>query len=100
MGGHVLKCWPNYFQAIVEGRKNFEVRYDDRGFQAGDKVTLREYDPNGLTESSSYSGREIEATIGYVLHNTPPRSAEALVPGYVAFSLLDLKFIGGGGRWK
>lgn len=97
MSAHGLKTWPVYFQAIIDGRKNFEVRYDDRGFQTGDTVILREYDPDRI--ATPYSGREVHATIGYVLHNTPPRSAQALTTGYVVFSLLDLHFVGGKGVW-
>jgi hypothetical protein len=38
---HILKCWPEYFDAIERGDKNFDVRRDDRGFQKGDEVVLR-----------------------------------------------------------
>ena len=29
MTEHVLKCWPQYFDAVKRGEKNFEVRRDD-----------------------------------------------------------------------
>lgn len=46
---HRLKTWPSYWQAIDEGRKNFEVRRDDRGFQVGDLLILECFDPkNGV----------------------------------------------------
>lgn len=84
---HELKTWPQFFQAIVDGRKNFEVRYDDRGYQAGDHVLLREYESD-LVER--YSGRTISARIGYVLAHPSGRRGEHL-NGYVVFSLLDIK---------
>lgn len=40
---HHLKTLPEYFQAVIDGRKPFEVRKDDRGFKPGDKVILEEY---------------------------------------------------------
>ena len=40
---HHLKTKPEYFQAIIEGIKPFEIRYNDRNFQKGDKVILEEY---------------------------------------------------------
>ena len=91
---HALKTWPDFFQAIADGRKNFEVRYDDRGFQAGDMVVLREWDPNhhasGLSiADTQYTGRSITATIGYVLHQ-PVGGVGATLNGYVVFSLLDI----------
>ncbi|MBD5585525.1 MAG: DUF3850 domain-containing protein [Clostridia bacterium] len=41
---HHLKTMPEYFQATIDGRKNFEVREDDRGFKVGDNVILEEYE--------------------------------------------------------
>ena len=35
---HELKCEAPYFQAILDGIKNFELRLNDRGFQVGDKI--------------------------------------------------------------
>ena len=43
MRKHSLKTAVPYFDAIVRGEKKFEVRRDDRGFQAGDKLLLRKY---------------------------------------------------------
>jgi hypothetical protein len=84
---HHLKCWPDFYEAIVDGRKNFEVRYDDRGFQAGDKVYLREYDPKS---GGRFTGRRCTAVIGYVLSNPVGRRGDSL-NGYVVFSLLELE---------
>ena len=85
MAHHELKTWPAYFAAVVEGRKTFEIRNDrDRGFQTGDTVTLREYEPSLGTfklEVLKYSGRKHEARVGYV-------TTWEQKPGYVVFSLL------------
>lgn len=37
---HILKCEETYFLALLEGRKNFEVRRNDRGFQTGDAIVV------------------------------------------------------------
>lgn len=42
---HTVKCWPNYFDAIARGDKPFDVRRDDRGYQKGDILDLRRFDP-------------------------------------------------------
>lgn len=60
---HQLKVWPEYFQPIIEGRKTFEVRVDDRGFQTGDILILYEYDP----EKRRKTGRGTARRIGYIL---------------------------------
>jgi hypothetical protein len=43
---HELKCWPEPFQAILDGRRRFEFRRDDRGYAVGDILDLREWDPH------------------------------------------------------
>ena len=76
---HELKILSPYFDAVISGRKTFEIRQDDRGFQAGDSVTLNEYDPEGM----KYTGRKYHAMIGYV-------TAYEQQPGYAVFSLLPV----------
>lgn len=83
---HELKILPPYFEAVIDGRKTFEIRKDDRGFQSGDTVTLREYDPGNKgyyrSEEEMYTKRKYNATIGYV-------SAYEQKPGWVVFSLRE-----------
>jgi ASC-1-like (ASCH) protein len=74
---HILKTLPVYFERVWNGEKTFEVRKNDRGFQAGDKVVLHEW-----TEKNGYTNRMIYATINYVLHGF-----EGLSDGYVVFSI-------------
>ena len=61
---HDLKLFTKYFQAVVDGRKRSEVRYNDRNYQVGDTITLREGQPglNGF----EYTGRTISARISYI----------------------------------
>lgn len=60
---HELKTWPKYFRPLARGEKNFEVRRNDRNFQVGDTLTLREYDP----DTKTYTGAETDRTVTYVL---------------------------------
>ncbi len=57
------KIWPEYFSAILEGKKTFELRLNDFVVEAGDALLLREWDP----ATQEYTGREIEKEVGYVL---------------------------------
>ena len=61
---HQLKTWPNYFQAILRGDKNFEVRKNDRNYQCGHELLLREYNP----ERKEYTGRILHRRVKYILH--------------------------------
>lgn len=58
---HELKCWPEYFGPILDGRKTFEVRKNDRGFKAGHTLHLREWRPQ--IEGGYYTGRETHVRV-------------------------------------
>lgn len=40
---HHLKTLPEYFQAVIDGKKPMEFRYNDRGFKPGDNCILEEF---------------------------------------------------------
>lgn len=73
---HELKCWPQYFCAVRANEKKFEVRRDDRGFQKGDTLRLREWDPD---MGGRYTGNDEFRKIKYVLTG----GQFGLEPGYV-----------------
>jgi len=76
---HELKCWPVFFESIVEGWKTFDLRKDDRGgFHVGQRIRLREWEPTG----GGYTGRCIEVTVTYVTHG-----GWGLLPGYVCMGI-------------
>lgn len=45
MAEHILKTWPNAFDAVRDGSKRFEWRRDDRGYEVGDVLVLKRWDP-------------------------------------------------------
>lgn len=60
---HELKTWPEYFQAVADGRKRFEIRFNDRGYKVGDTLLLREWH----REQQQYTGRELRMKVTYLL---------------------------------
>lgn len=64
---HELKTWPAFFAAIRDGDKTFEVRLNDRGFQRGDVLRLREWRPVTDEGRSGYTGNDEWRTVTYVL---------------------------------
>jgi len=78
---HDLKTWPDFFAALWRGEKTFELRKDDREFQAGDTLLLREW-----SKAGGYTGRAIRADVTYLLGGSWP----GLMPGYVVMGLFQL----------
>ncbi len=59
---HEKKVWPEYFQKIFEGKKNYELRLADWNCQEGDILVLQEWD----SKTSKFTGRAIEKEVTYV----------------------------------
>ena len=57
------KCWPDYFQAILEGRKSFELRLADFECKQGDILVLKEFNP----KTKQFTGRLLEKEVVSVL---------------------------------
>jgi ASC-1-like (ASCH) protein len=57
------KVWPEYFEAIVSGKKKFELRLQDFDVSEGDELVLKEWDP--LT--ATYTGRTLEKKVAHVV---------------------------------
>jgi len=84
MTEHELKTWPKYFEAIITGKKNFDIRRSgdmcDRRFLTGDTLLLREWNP----ESEEYTGRKFCVNVDSVYKDFP---WGGIVGGYVVMSI-------------
>lgn len=61
---HELKCWDEFIFDVATGKKPFEVRKDDRGFNVGDTLILKGW--NNLF--AEYTDKVVEAEITYILN--------------------------------
>lgn len=59
---HELKILPKYFDAVNCGKKNFEIRINDRDYQEHDELVLKEW------YRGKYTGRECHRWVGYIYH--------------------------------
>lgn len=59
---HELKILHEYFEAVTSGRKQFEIRKNDRGFKVGDQLILCEHD----LWVDEFTGRSYKAEITYI----------------------------------
>lgn len=57
------KCWPEFFEKILKGEKNFDLRLADFDVKEGDILVLKEFNP----KTKQYTGRVIEKKVNYVL---------------------------------
>ena len=76
---HDLKILPEYFEPVLDGRKKFEIRKNDREFNVGDTLLLREW------YSNEYTGREVRRKVTYVLP-----TAVGLAKDYVILSIEEV----------
>ena len=59
---HELKILPLYFEAVARREKTFEIRVNDRNFNVGDTLLLKEW------EHGNYTGREISRYVNYIYY--------------------------------
>lgn len=83
---HELKVWIDYYADIRDGKKNFEVRYNDRDFQVGDILQLHEY--NNL--ENYYTGYWVTKVVEYILKDT----TFGLKENWIVMGIGDIKTSG------
>jgi len=107
---HELKTWPDPFVALRCGRKTFEFRRDDRGFDPGNVLVLKEWVPRREWEGGTpyppgfapdlgphtvewakeppgkYTGRELRRSVSYLARGP----AWGIPEGFVVMSLQSL----------
>ena len=92
MTTHRLRTWPEYFSAVADGSKPFEIRDDDRDFKVGDELLLLEWTPPGRDDPAGYTGGTVLARITYIADGAC--QPFALLDGYVVLGL-SLISVGG-----
>ena len=66
MQTHTIKLSEHYENAVLSGEKNFEVRYNDRGYQKGDRINFKVVDNLGVEMPSPLELKTYEIT--YLIH--------------------------------
>ena len=80
---HELKIKEQFADAIYKGDKNFEVRYNDRGYQKGDIIRFCAIDEFKM-EIYSHPIKDMAYKITYVL------SGWGIREGYVVFGIREI----------
>ena len=80
---HELKISDWYFSAVATGLKPYEVRKDDRGYQLGDKLRLREI----CHDTGEYTSREFTTPpIRHMLYGSKQFKWLGIKDGFVVLS--------------
>lgn len=83
---HDLKTDPDVFDAVWNGLKTFEIRFNDRNFKVGDWLSLHETKHSGSQMKAGasliYTGRSMLRQVSHVL------SGYGLADGWVCLSLV------------
>ena len=97
---HELKTWGDAFDPLWNGEKGFEFRKNDRGFEVGASLLLKEWNPvseemkargyapkDGIYPNGYYTGRVVFADILYIL----PGGKHGVPDGYCVMQLLTVR---------
>lgn len=74
---HELKTHPQPYAQIADGTKTSEVRRDDRQFNVGDLLVLKEY----LPDERTYTGRYQYLVVTHI-----SKDSEGVRPGFAVLS--------------
>lgn len=81
---HALKTLPEYFEAVRQNKKTFELRKNDRDFQVGDYLALNEWD------GEKYTGRSLLVRVLYILD---PNEVMTCAGGYVIMGISEVLLV-------
>ena len=88
---HKIKILLEYANAILEGRKSFEIRKNDRDYKEGDLITfnvIEKDDKGNIKEIPSHLLTKRTYQITYVLESKD--FPEGIPLGYCVFSIKDI----------
>jgi ribosomal protein S17 len=57
------KTWPELFEKVKNGEKNFDVRLADFKCSSGDVLVLKEWDP----KTEKFTGRVVKKKVKFVM---------------------------------
>lgn len=78
---HDLKCEFEFFEDVESGKKNFELRLNDRNYQEGDTLLMRQLNKDKI----GFTGKVIERLVMYVLKDAERFGLEK---GYCIMSIV------------
>jgi hypothetical protein len=79
---HELKVDKKFFYDLEQGRKTFEIRFNDRDFKVGDRLSLREWDSEKKEYTKNFMS-PLSRRITYILEG----GQYGIEKGYVILQL-------------
>lgn len=84
---HLLKTWPIFFKDGLLGKKNFEIRKNDRDYKVGDIIISSEFDPI----FKNFTGMKYRRVITYILKSEDIPKNFGLQHGYCILELKEIE---------
>lgn len=72
---HVVKSWPGFYEKHINGELPVMIRKDDRDYQPGDTVELKEYEP-AVGGVGQYTGRTKKFHVNRTFRRIPGLEAD------------------------
>lgn len=79
---HFIKLWDKFYKDVETGKKNFEIRFNDRKYQVNDILVLEEFNPRTF----EYTGKHLLRKVTKI-HNDYP----GVRAGYVLLEIEKIK---------
>lgn len=83
---HTLKTRPQYWEAVYDGRKTFEIRKFDRNFNIGDILKLKRT-ISEIDHRIDFTYQELSVKITYMLGG----SEFGIKPGFIILGIKKLR---------
>lgn len=97
-----LKTWPAFFNGLWDGSKTYELRFDERAYEVGQILRLREWLPrhrSGLLNTDvpgMYSGRFVTVRVTRVDRLSDVPMIQQNTSGTSAYLLISFEFLSRG----
>ena len=82
---HKIKLREDFIEPVVKGDKNFEIRFNDRGYQKGDYIKFIPVDKDGKEIQKIFMNKNEEEIIRSTYEITYVLNGWGLQDGYVVF---------------
>lgn len=76
------KLWPEYFEKILSGEKDYELRLADFEINEGDNLILKEFNPENKTYTGRVLAKNVQAVVKFGAEDIGINGDEGIYKNY------------------